>query len=197
MSQAQLARDTGISRPALVKLLNGKTRSPRLETTRAIAQALGVSPVHLMRLLTGEEGGKSADALRTVHAGDNAASITDVTMPPGAAVTPGERFEKVWDVRNTGAVDWRGRRLRCVDEALSAQLDDGARARYFLQPDSGEILVPYVAPGDTARLSVWFTAPTLPTACISVWKIVDAAGQDFSPQLDPLNVMVLVAGSAV
>ncbi len=40
-SQAQLARDTGISRPALVKLLNGRTRAPRLQTTRAMAVALG------------------------------------------------------------------------------------------------------------------------------------------------------------
>lgn len=192
MSQAQLARNTGISRPALVKLLNGRTRAPRLETTRAMASALGVSPIHLLRLLTDDQDGALAESPADNATFSNAA-IIDVTVPNGTRVAPGERFEKVWDVRNTGTIEWRGRRLRCIDQALSPSLDGGTRDQYFLRPDAIEIPVPYAAPGDLVRLAVWFTAPRLPVACVSMWRIVDLSGLDYFAEFNPLNVMVLVA----
>lgn len=189
MSQAQLARSTGISRPALVKLLNGKTRAPRLETTRAMAAALGVSPIHLVGLLTGASSRELVVGQPAFVTG-NGATVTDVTLPRGSRVPAGDRFEKVWDLRNTGRTDWRGHRLRCIDHALSPSFDVFTQAQYFLRPDAMELPVPYTAPGDIVRLSIWFTAPRLSLACVSLWRMVDAAGLD--TQIDPLSLMVVV-----
>lgn len=189
MSQAQLARNTGISRPALVKLLNGRTRAPRLETTRAMASALGVSPIHLIGLLTGDGYGRAGGHSPELLTGDSAA-VSHVTMPNGSWVRPRDRFEKVWDIRNTGMSEWRGHRLRCIDQALSASLDADTQARYFLRPDVADVPVPYTAPGETVRVSIWFTAPSLPVACVSMWRMVNSSGADAQAGL--LNVMVLI-----
>jgi hypothetical protein len=38
----------------------------------------------------------------------NAALIADVTVPPGTAMKPGDKFTKTWRIMNTGTCDWNG-----------------------------------------------------------------------------------------
>ncbi len=98
--------------------------------------------------------------------------------------------KKAWDLRNNGRSEWRGFRLLCIDQALSPSFDAGTQAQYFLRPDIIEVPVPYAAPGDVVRLSIWFMAPSLPVACVSMWKMVDLSGLD--APFDPFSVMVRV-----
>lgn len=52
------------------------------------------------------------DRPRYPIAGDQAAFVTDVTIPDGTIMPPGHRFEKIWRLRNSGTVPWVGRYLR-------------------------------------------------------------------------------------
>ena len=48
LTQAELAKKSGVSHPTVVRLESGKTAA-RLPTVRKLAQALGVEPVELTR----------------------------------------------------------------------------------------------------------------------------------------------------
>ena len=49
MSQADLARETGLSTAIISQVVSGKTKDPRFGTVLAIAKALGVSLEYLAR----------------------------------------------------------------------------------------------------------------------------------------------------
>jgi hypothetical protein len=77
---------------------------------------------------------------------DEAAYYTDVTIPDGTRLEPGEPFTKTWQVRNTGTCPW----------------SDG----YALVFASGDIMsgaltnpIPEVAPGEIVNISVDLIAP--------------------------------------
>lgn len=192
ISQVTLAARAGISRQGLVKLLNGEVRSPEIATIHAIASVLGVSPIYLLRLLRGKSVIDREIATASAVRGDHSSFVSDVTAPNGTLMKPGERFEKIWRIQNSGDVRWAGRRLRCVDERAAPGLDEATRAQLCLVPEVPEIAVSDAAPGDVVDLSVWFTAPTVPATCVSIWKMVDADGKDCFPRLNGLNVVIVV-----
>lgn len=192
MTQVRLAGRAGISRQGLVKILNGDVRSPSIETLHAIASVLGVSPIYLLRLLRGKSVIDREIAAAAAALGDHSSFVSDVTIPNGTLIRPGERFEKIWRIQNSGAVAWRQRRLRCVN-GCGPELDVDLRASVALHPDLPEIAVPDAAPGDVVELAVWFTAPTVPATCVSIWKMVDAKGRECFPRLNGLNVVVVVS----
>jgi len=68
--------------------------------------------------------------------------VTDVTVPDGTRVAPGQVLEKVWRVRNCGTTIW---------DSYQA-----VRVRGNLGPPS--FSVPKTAPGETAQLAVQVTA---------------------------------------
>lgn len=193
MTQLALAERAGISRQGLSKLMNGDTRSPSVETVRALAGALSVSPIYLLRLLHGKSVIDREIAAAAAVPGDHSSFVGNLTIPNGTIMPAGERFEKIWEIQNGGAVDWKGRRLKCVDEPLAAGLSREALAMVCLVPDEPEIPIPDAAPGDVVRLSVWLTAPLVPATCVSIWKMVDAEGQLCFPRLNGLNVVVVVS----
>jgi transcriptional regulator with XRE-family HTH domain len=193
LSQGDLADRAKLSRQAVVKLLSGETKDPKISTVRVMAFALNVSPIHLFRLLIGRNLIEIGTRAAAHVPGDHSSFVTDATVPNGTVVGQGTRFEKVWDIQNTGRVNWIGRRLRC--ETIPGAGDEANSTKNFLLPDQREILVPTTSPGGVARLRVWFTAPTLPCSCISNWKMIDAEGRQCFPSLSGLTCAVFVTAS--
>jgi len=96
----------------------------------------------------------------------NAAFVADVTIPDDSVVSPGQRLDKIWRLRNTGDCPWgSGYRLAYLSGDLL-----GA---------SPEQVVPLTAPGGTADVQVTMYAPTAPGSYTGRWKLKDAAGQSF------------------
>ncbi len=84
--------------------------------------------------------------------------ITDVTIPDGTIMTPGQGFTKKWRIKNIGSCAWNG---------------------YTLAFDSGESMgaasskpIPAVNPGQEIDLEINFTAPAAPNTYRSYWRIV-------------------------
>jgi transcriptional regulator with XRE-family HTH domain len=192
VTQSDLAKRAGLSRQAVVKLLSGEVRDPQISTVRSLAFALQISPIYLFRLLLERNPIDRSIQLMALHDGDHSSFVADVTIPDGSLIAPGVRFEKIWDIQNTGRTEWLGRRLRCVNYP-SDQI--AVEMQTFLRPDVREVIVPDTSSGRVARISVWFTAPMLPCNCLSVWKMIDAKGDDCFPALSGLQCVVTVSAA--
>ncbi len=97
---------------------------------------------------------------------DNAAFVADVTVPDGTALAPGQTFNKIWRVRNSGTCTWgAGLQLAFVGgEAMAT---------------TTTIAVPHTAPGATADLLVPMTASTTPGGHAGQWRLKNAIGALF------------------
>lgn len=82
--------------------------------------------------------------------------VTDITIPDGTVMTPGQAFTKKWRIKNIGSCAWNG---------------------YTLAFDSGEAMgavsskpIPAVSPGQEIDLEINFTAPAVPNTYRGVAK---------------------------
>ncbi|NWF64906.1 MAG: hypothetical protein HXY38_11435 [Chloroflexi bacterium] len=87
--------------------------------------------------------------------------VTDVTIPDGTVMTPGQTFTKKWRIRNTGQCAWNG---------------------YTLVFDSGDSMsgpasqpIGVVNPGQEVDLEVNLTAPSTAGNYRGYWRIVSNA----------------------
>jgi hypothetical protein len=98
---------------------------------------------------------------------DNATYVADVTVPDDEVMGPGEIFEKVWRIRNTGTTTWStDYTLTFIDGELM-----GAPNQVSLPNE--------VSPGEEVEVSVEMSAPETPGSYISYWKMSNADGQLF------------------
>jgi hypothetical protein len=97
---------------------------------------------------------------------DNAIWVSDVTVPDGTQMTPGQDFVKTWKIKNTGSCTWgTGYTLiHGYDEKL-----DGI----------AEPLTTAVAPGEEVEVSVRFKAPSNAGEHRSYWRMQNASGSTF------------------
>jgi hypothetical protein len=103
---------------------------------------------------------------------------SDVTVPDGTEMSPGESFDKVWRLRNTGDCTWGdGYQLVLVSGAAM----NGPEA----------VAVPTTVSGETADISVTLQAPSTPGTYTSEYRMVDAAGQQFG---QTIRVVIVVPG---
>ena len=114
---------------------------------------------------------------------NNASFVTDVTVPDDSNFRPGEAFEKVWRMRNSGSCPWE--------------------AGYTWVYESGEqmgnetvVQIPPTIPGADADIHVTLTAPTEPGRYISRWRMHDMGNQPFG-QRATVVINVLPADLAV
>ncbi|MBN2084085.1 MAG: hypothetical protein JW748_02590 [Anaerolineales bacterium] len=111
---------------------------------------------------------------------DNSVYISDVTIPDGTVLQPGEGFLKTWSLRNTGTCSW--------STAYGLDFSSGARM------DGVIAYVPQeVGPGDTIEISVGLSAPTTPGTHTGYWRLKNADGVFFG---EWVSVNIVVAGSA-
>jgi hypothetical protein len=95
---------------------------------------------------------------------DLARFITDVTIPDGTVMQPGQTFTKTWRLRNVGTCTWAGGYQLIFDhgEIMSGPVS---------QPFAGD-----VPPGHEVDLSVALKAPDNPGTYRGTWRIRNAAG---------------------
>ncbi|MBN1440998.1 MAG: hypothetical protein JW929_16455 [Anaerolineales bacterium] len=110
---------------------------------------------------------------------DDAAFVTDVTIPDGKVMNPGEEFIKTWRIKNTGTCTWTtsyqlvfvsGEAMDGVDTALEGD----------------------VGPGETVDVSVNMEAPAAAGSHIGYWRMKNEAGNQFG-QLMYVQITVAAA----
>ena len=89
--------------------------------------------------------------------------LVSQSVPDGAEVKAGSSFEQTWELENIGFHTWSDRTL--------AEYSPGC-----LRPAAERIPVPHTVPGQRVQLAMTFTAPSEPSTCRSVWKLVEPDG---------------------
>lgn len=86
----------------------------------------------------------------------------DVTIPDGATLKPGEDFEKIWKIRNTGNCTW--------DDGYALVFIAGDRA---IDPVDFEFTKSddFVAPGAAINIGIWLTAPLAEGSYQGHWRM--------------------------
>ncbi len=98
------------------------------------------------------------------------AYVSDVSIPDGTSMNPGQVFTKTWRVRNTGTCIWgEGYTLACVRGQAMTSLSS--------------VAVPRTEPGSTADLSVLMTAPTASGTYQGYWALTNPGGVPLTPNL--------------
>jgi len=118
------------------------------------------------------------DTVTVTSAADNAEWVSDVTIPDGTAVMPGQTFTKTWRIKNTGTRAWTS---------------------YRWAHSSGPVLGPVTSVGVTATsvgatvdVSMEMVAPTAPGPHRGVWRMKNAGGSFFGASID---VLIIVRGA--
>ena len=101
----------------------------------------------------------------------NMVFVKDVSIPDDTVLKPGEAFEKVWMIRNSGNCPWDGSyRLAHVD---------GHRLGASESVELGQT----VDPGDMVDLGVKMQAPENDGRYLSWWQMRDASGSHFGEKV--------------
>lgn len=203
LSLQDLVRAAGISRSHLYKIFDGSISDPSVRTLARLASALRLPAPMLCRYFS--DPGPVHDSPRTSRArglqqsGDEVLFLADLTVPDHSVMMPGEAFQKIWALQNTGRHPWVGRRLVRVDDDLFvARLIHGRVERLLdahLTSFGREIAVPDTAPSGSCELSMDFRAPTETCSVASIWRMVDAQGRPCFPPQFFLQVVVTVIGA--
>lgn len=93
--------------------------------------------------------------------------VSDVTVPDGEEMSPGETFTKTWRLRNNGTCTWT--------VSYSVAFDSGDQ----MSGPATQALTASVAPGATVDISVNMTAPASTGTHSSYWVLVNQAGLAF------------------
>jgi len=107
--------------------------------------------------------------------------VSDVTIPDGTKMTPGQSFTKTWKVLNSGSCDWES---GFVWNVVGGDSMSGVAVT----------LNQTVQPGRQFEFSVPMIAPTDKTGEVKgTWRLADANGSFFG---DGVYVLVNVGGTA-
>lgn len=99
---------------------------------------------------------------------DDAIYVDDITIEDGQAINPGERFTKIWEIRNTGTCTWT------ADYALGYV--DGAALGW---DGSLNTAVADIEPGDSFQISLDLIAPQETGIYEGRWQLLNDNGQPF------------------
>lgn len=92
--------------------------------------------------------------------------LNDTATPQGSLVRPGQAFEKGWQIRNAGTVDWNDRYLTRLGAYEGDATLNSAR----------RIPIPVTPAGHGLELRVVHHAPTRPGSYICYWVMTAEAG---------------------
>lgn len=117
-------------------------------------------------------------AAPTVSLGDscnNSAFEGDITIPDGTVLPPGENFEKVWALRNTGTCAW--------DEGYAFVYIGGSTPN--LDPVNFQFKnsIDFVAGGEAINMTIKLTTPCKPGEYEGHWRMRSDSGYYFGTTL--------------
>ncbi|MDX3111332.1 NBR1-Ig-like domain-containing protein [Nonomuraea angiospora] len=119
-----------------------------------------------------------------LYKGDAAVFIEDVTLNDCTRVRPGKTMTKVWRLKNTGTVPWKGYSLRRLD--LTQQADQCQTI--------ADVPIKDTLPGQTVDIQTDITTARKPGLCYVRFKMVDASGAVVFPGSRPINFQIIVDG---
>ncbi len=107
---------------------------------------------------------------------DDAAWVSDVTVPDGTQMSPGQDFVKTWNVRNTGSCTW--------GTGYAPIFAFGEKMGGIAEPLNGT-----VAPGEEVEISVRFKASSTSGDFSSTWRMANASNIPFGENFFVLIVV--------
>ncbi len=114
--------------------------------------------------------------------GDAARFVADVTLPDCTRVGGGRTVTKVWRIKNTGTVPWKGYSLLRLDLPQRA---DHCRTRPQVPVDD-------TRPGETVDIRIDVTTPRNPGLCYVRFKMMNGSGRVAFPGSRPVNFQIIV-----
>ena len=114
---------------------------------------------------------------------DKAVFVSDVSVPDGTVFHAGDAVVKTWQVMNAGSCTWTTAYMLIFDHGYN-----------FLGVKSINLATP-AAPGETADITLKFSAPAPPGTYASYWKLQGPAGVIFGtgPNGDvPLGIKIVI-----
>lgn len=112
---------------------------------------------------------------------DDFVFIADITVPDGTEMDPGEDFQKIWRIQNTGICTWDDGYYLVY--AFGNEKLDGPG---WELDDAHE----FTAPGETLDVGMWMTAPLAEGEYTSCWQMKNDRGVNFGPY--PLCAVIKV-----
>ncbi len=155
-------------------------RPTRSQAVVACATAVAAAAVGLSSLAAASPA--PADGQSRAAQFDDATFEGDMTFPDGSVVAPGQRFTKVWQLRNNGSMQWEGRYLTRMN-STSCQAPN-------------MVPIPTTDPGEPVRIQVPVTASESPAHCKIYWKMTDATQRLLLPDKNPIFLDVVVRDRA-
>ena len=101
----------------------------------------------------------------------NSAFEGDVTIPDGSVIPPGENFEKVWKLRNTGSCTW--------DEGYSLVYIGGSEPNLDPYTFKFENSKDFVSSGEAIDIRITLTSPCTPGKYEGHWRMRNDRGYYF------------------
>jgi hypothetical protein len=102
---------------------------------------------------------------------NNSEFISDVTIPDGSVLEPGQNFRKEWQVKNTGSCTWDEGYALVYIGGSSPNLDPYT---YEFQQNSD-----FVTGGSTVNLGLNLTTPCTPGEYQGTWRMRNDQGAYF------------------
>jgi hypothetical protein len=112
---------------------------------------------------------------------DKADFVTDVTVPDGTNMSPGESFTKTWRLKNSGTCSWT--------PSYAVVFNSGDS----MSGPATQAMTTNVNPGQTIDISVDLKAPSTAGDYTGYWKLRNAAGVTFAT----FYVTIKVGGSGI
>jgi hypothetical protein len=106
---------------------------------------------------------------------NNSSFVSDVTVPDGTVLPPGQNFDKVWEVKNTGSCTWDDGYVLAYIGGSSPNLDP-----YNFEFKNSD---DFVIGGATANLGLTLTTPCTPGEYEGTWRMRDDKGYYFGTYL--------------
>ena len=148
------------------------TPAPSPSTTPLVASQLPINTLVLASSTSGAAQGC-----------DSSVYISDVTIPDGTVMTPGQAFTKTWAVQNTGTCTWN------TNYKLVFSFGTAMNG-------TSTAITQSVAPGGQTQISVNLVAPSGLGNYTGNWKMQNAQGQYFGTLLTVvINVVPSTATS--
>jgi hypothetical protein len=125
--------------------------------------------------------GTNTPGLAPTSSCDVSVFISDVTIPDGTPMAPGQQFTKTWLVKNNGTCTWTATYKLAFGYGMSQM---------------GGVATPIgktVKPGDQVQISVVLTAPTTAGDVSGTWRLQNDQGVFFGTAL---TVVLKVVGAA-